>query len=133
MPNLRSLRLNIDGKVPDFNLASLLRSNSALESLHIHLVGAGVTGGIHGANVHGSGTALRHELQDTLPMRLRRIVIEGQDIENFHPAAFKVCCWLFHNFKVAVFKTIFLSFFAAPAFEISTVELENSSIRRSHS
>ena len=54
------------------------------------------------------GGVLRHELQDVLPLRLRKIVLEGEKIENLHPAAFKVsavdklfknkppvCCQLF--------------------------------------
>ena len=90
MPNLRSLKLNIDGKVADFNLASLLSGNLALQTLHIKLIGEGITGGRHKANVQGSGTALRHELQENLPMRLQNLVLQGQDIENIHPAAFKV-------------------------------------------
>lgn len=90
MPNLRSLKLNIDGKVADFNLASLLSGNLALQTLHIKLIGEGITGGRHKANVQGSGTALRHELQENLPMRLQNLVLQGEDIENIHPAAFKV-------------------------------------------
>ena len=90
MPNLRSLKLNIDGKVADFNLASLLSGNLALQTLHIKLIGEGITGGRHKANVQGSGTALRHELQENLPMRLQQIVLQGENIENIHPAAFKV-------------------------------------------
>lgn len=90
MSNLRNLKLNIDGKVTDFNLASLLSGNPALESLHIKLIGEGIKGGKHQIDVPGSGTALRHELQDTLPKRLRKIIIQGKNIENIHPAAFKV-------------------------------------------
>ena len=90
MPNLRSLRLNIDGKVSDFNLATLLNGNPALETLHIHLIGDAIRGVGHGVEVQGSGTALRHELQDNLPKRLKNIVIQGPKIENIHPAAFKV-------------------------------------------
>ncbi len=90
MSNLRSLRLNIDGKVPDFNLASLLSGNPSLETLHIRLIGDAIRGGRHKVDVPGSGTALRHELQDLLPQRLRNIIIEGKNIENIHPAAFKV-------------------------------------------
>ncbi len=90
MPNLRHLRLNIDGQVPNFNLASTLNQNAALESLHIHLLGDALIGAGHEPTVQGGGTALRHELQDVLPMRLSKIVIEGDNIENLHPAAFKV-------------------------------------------
>ena len=100
MPNLRSLKLNIDGKVPDFNLASLLSGNLALQTAHIKLIGEGITGGRHKANVQGSGTALRHELQENLPMRLQSIVLQGENIENIHPAAF----------KVSLYFQIFLSF-----------------------
>ena len=91
MPNLRSLRLNVDGKVPGFNLASLLYGNPALQTLHIHLIGDAIRGAGHEADVQGSGTALRHELQDSnLPARLKNIIIQGPRIENIHPAAFKV-------------------------------------------
>ena len=90
MPNLRSIKLNIDGRVPDFNLASLLAGNPALETLAIKLIGQGLKGGHHKVDVPGSGTALRHELQDVLPKRLNNIIIEGNNIENIHPAAFKV-------------------------------------------
>ena len=90
MPNLRHLRLNIDGKVSDFNLASLLFGNPAMDTLHIHLIGEALRGAGHGAKVQGSGTALRHELQETLPSRLSTIILQGQKIENIHPAAFKV-------------------------------------------
>ena len=90
MPNLRSIKLNIDGRVPDFNLASLLAGNPALETLAIKLIGQGLKGGHHKVDVPGSGTALRHELQDVLPKRLNNIIIQGNNIENIHPAAFKV-------------------------------------------
>ena len=104
MPNLRSLKLNIDGMVPDFNLASLLSGNQALETLHIRLIGQGIKGGHHKVedDVPGSGTALRHELQDVLPTRLRNLVIEGHNIENINPWAFKVCTkpfGIFRNFS----------------------------------
>ena len=36
-------------------------------------------------DVPGSGTALRHELQDLLPKRLKNIIIEGKNIENNIP------------------------------------------------
>ena len=97
MPNLRSLRLNIDGKVPDFNLASRLSANPALETLSLRIIGDGLKGGKHKVEVPGSGTALRHELQDALPKRLRNIIIEGKNIENIHPAAFKVSIFFRKN------------------------------------
>lgn len=120
MSNLRSLKLNIDGKVPDFNLASLLAGNPALETLHIKLIGDGIKGGKHKLDVPGSGTALRHELQDSLPQRLRNIIIEGKNIENLHPAAFKVRN---SEIKFRHYTTKPLSMI--PAFEIQNVKTQN--------
>ena len=103
MPNLRHLKLSIDGRAANFNLASLLSDNAGLESLHLHLVGQGLVGApkMSGSgqnpNFGDGGGVLRHELQDVLPLRLRKITLEGQNIENIHPAAFKVrdveCIW----------------------------------------
>ena len=106
MSNLRSLRLDIDGRVGKdveegehygvLQLASLLRFNPALESLSIRLVGAGLGSVWSGDDSHASGKkregqALRHELQDApLPPRLKYLVLEGDNIENIYPAAFKV-------------------------------------------
>ena len=105
MPNLRSLKLNVDGKVSDFNLATLLGGNHALETLYIHLIGEALRGGGHsGKQLQGSGTALRHELQDTLPTRLKNIIIQGPKIENIHPAAFKVMTKF--NYLIWPFKII---------------------------
>ena len=104
MPNLRSLKLNVDGKVSDFNLATLLGGNHALETLYIHLIGEALRGGGHsGKQLQGSGTALRHELQDTLPTRLKNIIIQGPKIENIHPAAFKVPITYCNNGQVIMF------------------------------
>ena len=103
MPNLRSLKLNVDGKVSDFNLATLLGGNHALETLYIHLIGEALRGGGHsGKQLQGSGTALRHELQDTLPTRLKNIIIQGPKIENIHPAAFKVPITFRNNGQVII-------------------------------
>lgn len=107
MSNLRKLRLDVDGRVGQdvendepgiFELATLLRFNPALESLSIRLVGAGLGsvwhGSSHGSSSHGKkreGQALRYELQYTpLPPKLKNIVLEGDNIENIYPAAFKV-------------------------------------------
>ena len=108
MSNLRSLRVDVDGRVGQevelgelpgvLELASLLRFNPALESLSIRLVGAGL-GSVWRGGGHSSagdakmreGQALRHELQNTpLPPKLKNIVLEGDNIENIYPAAFKV-------------------------------------------
>ena len=107
MSNLRNLRLDVDGRVGQdvdnadpgvLELASLLRFNPALESLSIRLVGAGLGSVWHGSS-HGSrsqgkkreGQALRYELQNTpLPPKLKNVVLEGDNIENIYPAAFKV-------------------------------------------
>ena len=108
MSNLRSLRLDIDGRVGQdveegeppgvIQLASLLRFNPALESLTIRLVGAGL-GSVWSGDTQSSsrggkkreGQALRHELQDApLSPRLKHLTLEGEDIENIYPAAFKV-------------------------------------------
>jgi hypothetical protein len=75
--------------------ANLLSDNSALESLHLNIesfelpekkkssgLGSNPSGEVEGV--------LRHELQDVLPLRLRKVIIEGKDIKNIHPAAFKV-------------------------------------------
>ena len=85
MPNLKNLRIDIDGKTPDLNIATLLYMNPALTTLQLRLVGKGL-----GKAGGGKGEALRHELQDTLPPRLKEIILEGSKIENIHPAAFKV-------------------------------------------
>ena len=107
MSNLRKLRLDIDGRVGQdvdngelgvLELANLLRFNPALESLSIRLVGAGLgsvwRGSSHGSRSHGKkreGQALRYELQNTpLPPKLKNVVLEGDNIENIYPAAFKV-------------------------------------------
>ena len=102
------MRLDIDGRVGQdvdvgepagvLQLASLLQFNPALESLTIRLVGAGLgsawSGDSHGSSGGGKkreGQALRHELQDApLPPRLNHLVLEGGNIENIYPAAFKV-------------------------------------------
>ena len=95
MPNLRHLKLSIDGRADNFNLASLLSDNAGLESLHLHLVGQGLvgapkmSGSSQNPNFGDGGGVLRHELQDVLPLRLRKITLEGQNIENIHPAASK--------------------------------------------
>ena len=108
MSNLRHLRLDVDGRVGHdleldgqhgvLELASLLRFNPALESLSIRLVGAGLGSvwpgssyGSSGGGKKGEGQALRHELQNTpLPPKLRSLYLEGDNIENIYPAAFKV-------------------------------------------
>ena len=108
MSNLRSLRLDVDGRVGQdvafgevpgvLELASLLRFNPALKKLSIRLVGAGLgsvwSGGGHsssGGVKQREGQALRHELQYTpLPPKLNHLVLEGDNIENIYPAAFKV-------------------------------------------
>ena len=108
MSNLQNLRLDIDGRVGQdaevgepsgvLQLASLLQFNPALESLTIRLVEAGLgsawSGDAHGFSDGGKkreGEALRHELQDApLPPRLKNLVLEGNNIENIYPAAFKV-------------------------------------------
>ena len=99
MPNLRELKVSIDGRAPNLNLATLLTDNAALESLHLHLVGEGLVGAPkksgsgQNPNFGDGGGVLRHELQDVLPLRLRKIILDGQIIENIHPAAFKVTPW----------------------------------------
>ena len=96
LPNLRHLKLNIDGKVQNLNLASLLADNAGLESLHLKLSGQGLSGAPKasgsGSNpgFGGDGGVLRHELQDVLPLRLKKVTLEGNNIETIHPAAFKV-------------------------------------------
>ena len=85
MPNLRTLRFDIDGSKMQERLSMYLYRNPALESLHLRLAGKGM-----GSAGGGKGEALRHELQDALPSRLREIVLEGPKVENIHPAAFKV-------------------------------------------
>ena len=108
MSNLRSLRLDVDGRVGQdvefgeipgvLELASLLRFNPALETLSIRLVEAGLgsvwNGGSHsssGGAKKREGQALRHELQNSpLPPKLKHLVLEGDNIENLYPAAFKV-------------------------------------------
>jgi hypothetical protein len=96
MPNLRHLKVSIDGRTENFNLASLLADNAGLESLHLHLAGEGLVGAPktsgsgQNPNFGDGGGVLRHELQDVLPLRLKKIILEGENIENIHPAAFKV-------------------------------------------
>ena len=105
MSNLRNLRLDIDGRVGQdvevgqppgvLQLAYLLRLNPALESLAIRLVGAGLGSAWPGSSgsdgKRRDGQALRHELQDSpLPPRLKELILEGDNIENIYPAAFKV-------------------------------------------
>ena len=105
MSNLRNLRLDVDGRIGQesrgldevpgvFELASLLRFNPALESLSIRLVGAGLGSAWSTSSGRGKkreGQALRHELQNTpLPPKLKDLVLEGENIENIYPAAFKV-------------------------------------------
>ena len=80
--------MDVDGKVKDFNLATLLYGNPALEALTLKLSGKGL-GKVGG----GEGEALRHELQNQLPSRLKKITLVGKDIINIHPAAFKVMRW----------------------------------------
>ena len=106
MSNLRDLRLDVDGRVGQgveesafsgvLQLASLLKFNHALESLTIRLTGAGLASVWSGDGpTKGSkkrdGPALRYELQnDPLPPRLKNLILEGENIENIYPAAFKV-------------------------------------------
>ena len=88
MPNLRSIRLQLTPKLSQMNLASLLSDNPALISLQIQLS----PDLIEQPDSEGvvKGNVLRHQLQDKLPKRLRSITLEGENIDNLHPAAFKV-------------------------------------------
>ena len=90
MPNLRYLRMQLNSNLADLSLASLLKENEALEHLHIHLTADLVhTGGIGVRDAKGA--ILRHQLQEELTPRLKEITLEGPEIDNLHPAAFKVC------------------------------------------
>jgi hypothetical protein len=100
MPNLRHLELQLTSAHLNLSLASLLRENAALTHLHLHLSedlivasakhSDGGRGGAGGGR-DGKGWVLRHQLQDQLPQKLDRITIQGKNLENFHPVAFKVC------------------------------------------
>ena len=117
MSNLRSLRLDVDGRVGQdvefgelpgvLELAALLRFNPALETLSIRLVGAGLgsvwhgsSRGVSGGGKKREGQALRHELQNTpLPPKLKNLILEGDNIENIYPAAFKVIRFLIYIYE----------------------------------
>ena len=89
MPNLRYLRMQLNSNLVDLSLASLLKENEALEHLHIHLTADLVrTGGVGVRDAKGA--ILRHQLQEELTPRLKEITLEGPEIDNLHPAAFKV-------------------------------------------
>ena len=85
LPSLRTLRIDIDGSEMKNNLASTLSRNPALMALHLNFVGKGL-----GSAGGGSGQALRNELQEEPPPRLREIVLEGRSVSNIHPAAFRI-------------------------------------------
>ncbi len=113
MPNLRRLALRLgaggadgtdDAAVADLPLWRLLDANAALSVLRLQIsldlvqkkevtsvahsgAAAGGAGGADG----GAGGVLRHTLQGNLPIRLAEITLEGEEIANVHPAAFKVC------------------------------------------
>lgn len=84
MSNLRTLRLQLNADTEKLNLASLIQGNHALEHLHLYLAQDLIK-----ASAATPGSVLRHQLQEPLPARLREITLEGPEINNLHPAAFK--------------------------------------------
>eukprot|EP00095_Tigriopus_kingsejongensis_P001502 snap_masked-scaffold1086_size63525-processed-gene-0.1 protein:Tk01502 transcript:snap_masked-scaffold1086_size63525-processed-gene-0.1-mRNA-1 annotation:"hypothetical protein DAPPUDRAFT_119395" len=84
MSNLRTLKLQLNADNVNLNLASLIRSNHALEHMHLFL-----TRDLIQASTDGKGSVLRHQLQEELPARLRELTLQGPEIDHLHPAAFK--------------------------------------------
>jgi len=96
MPNLRTLEMTVGAANVDLDLAALLpeATSPALEHLHLHLgsglarvsgapgVSAkGVPGGVFGRTLTSATAALSP--------RLREISVEGEDVVQLSPAAFK--------------------------------------------
>ena len=85
MPNLISLEMHLGSSNVDEDLSWLLRANPALRRLHLHLSEDLVRLSA------GRGGVLRHGLQrEALPARLAEVVLEGEELADMHPAAFKV-------------------------------------------
>ncbi len=88
LPNLRSLELQLGASNWEEDLSSLLRGNPALRRLHLHLSPSLV--GQSAPSSSSSSGVLRHTLQrEPLPSRLSEVTVEGEEVVDLHPAAFK--------------------------------------------
>ncbi len=87
MPNLISLEMRLSEHNAEEDISFLLRNNPALRRIHLHLAPS-----LAKKSASSGFKVLRHTLQrEELPQRLNQVVVEGGEVANIHPAAFKVC------------------------------------------